>query len=132
MPTQDEIGELLAFLPIFTAPDYQPVREWHGGKAEDGVIQMAWPDYDEAVNRFSDAVHKDCWLDGDYVSADVPGMLHEESRIERATLDEIRTLLTFCVRGDRFCEGHLGDMIEAGHVTRILRRLAEIVGEQTT
>jgi hypothetical protein len=35
-------------------------------------------------------------------------------------------MLTYCVRGERFCDGHLGGMIEKGHVQRILQRLREI------
>lgn len=35
-------------------------------------------------------------------------------------------LLTFHVRADRFSEGHLISAFEKGHITAILRRLAEI------
>jgi hypothetical protein len=35
-------------------------------------------------------------------------------------------MLTYCVRGERFSEGHWGAMIEQGHVRRLLERLVEI------
>ena len=126
MPTQEEVDELLALLPVFSAPDYQPVLKWHGGETKDKVMHVLWPEYDEAVDRFIEVVHKDCWIDRDYVSADVPSMLVDESRITTAGLREIKSMLTFCVRGERFCDGHLGDMIEGGYVTQILERLATI------
>ena len=47
------------------------------------------------------------------------------ARVRRASLDEIRTMLTYCVRGERFCDGRWGAMIQGGHVQRLLERLAE-------
>ena len=35
-------------------------------------------------------------------------------------------MLTYFVRGERFCDGHWGRLIEGGHVRRILERLAEL------
>ena len=35
-------------------------------------------------------------------------------------------MLTFCVRGERFCDGHWAAMIEGGQVRRLLERLKEI------
>ncbi len=37
----------------------------------------------------------------------------------------LRKLLTFHVRADRFSEGHLISAFEKGHITAILRRLAD-------
>jgi hypothetical protein len=56
-------------------------------------------------------------------------MLEDEARVRRASLDEIKTMLTYCVRGERFCDGHCGEMIEQGHVRRLLERLEEIRAE---
>ncbi|MFN8413162.1 MAG: DUF6508 domain-containing protein [Anaerolineales bacterium] len=35
-------------------------------------------------------------------------------------------MLTFCVRGERFSDGHWGAMIEEGYIRRLLERLIEI------
>jgi hypothetical protein len=42
---------------------------------------------------------------------------------------EIKTMLTFCLRGERFADGHWGEMIEAGHIRRLLERLLVIRSE---
>lgn len=42
-----------------------------------------------------------------------------------ADLLTLRKLLTFHVRADRFSEGHLISAFEKGHITTILRRLAD-------
>ena len=39
-------------------------------------------------------------------------------------------MLTFCVRGERFCDGHWAAMIEGGQVRRLLERLAELKAQE--
>lgn len=53
-------------------------------------------------------------------------MLRDIARIDRATLDEIRSMLTTCVRGERFSGGHWDAVLESGQVTAIRRRLAAL------
>jgi hypothetical protein len=53
-------------------------------------------------------------------------MLKDENRVKAASLDEIRIMLTFCVRGERFSAGHWATMIEKGYIRRLLERLNEI------
>jgi hypothetical protein len=50
--------------------------------------------------------------------------------VRNATLDQIKTMLTYCVRGERVCDGHWCAMIEGGHVRRLLERLAELRAEK--
>jgi hypothetical protein len=46
--------------------------------------------------------------------------------LKAADLFQIKTMLAYCVRGERFCEGHWGEMIEGGHIRRLLERLGEL------
>jgi hypothetical protein len=41
--------------------------------------------------------------------------------MQRALLDQIKTTLTSCVRGERFCDGQRGAMIQEGRIGEILR-----------
>jgi hypothetical protein len=50
----------------------------------------------------------------------------ENDRVPYASFDKVKTVLTYCVRGERFGEGHWGAMIENGHLRRLLERLAEL------
>jgi len=50
-------------------------------------------------------------------------MVHSDEAIAAASLAEIKTMLTFCVRGERFCDGHWGAMVSKGRIGAILRRL---------
>jgi hypothetical protein len=38
-------------------------------------------------------------------------------------------MLTFCLRGERFCDGHVASVIEAGKIKSILKRLKVIMEE---
>jgi len=44
-------------------------------------------------------------------------------------LADLRRLLTFHVRRDRFVDGHLGAMFEEGHIQRILERIRSLTTE---
>ena len=126
-PTSQEIEELVAFLPRLYEPGFSPVKKWHGGdKDDDGVITMPWPDYDETVMEFIKVAERECWTDPEYLSKSAGQMLKNDDAVTTADLDQIKSMLTFCVRGERFCTGHWGNVIENGYVRRLLHRLAEL------
>ena len=126
-PSLREIDELLAFLPRLTAEEFAPIREWGGGeKQADGAYVMPWPRYEKVVKEFFEAASHECWSDYNYDIEQAGSMLEDEQRVRRASLDEIKTMLTFCVRGERFCDGHWAAMIEGGEGRRLLERLREI------
>jgi hypothetical protein len=53
-------------------------------------------------------------------------MVESDEAIASATLAEVKTMLTFCVRGERFCDGHWGAVIGQGRIGAILRRLEQL------
>lgn len=127
LPTAREIEDLLSFLPKLAADGFEPIRRWHGGPGDDGETgTMPWPEYDPLVVDFFKVASGQCWSDYEY-RPDVAGrMLTDAAVVERADLKQIRTMLTSCVRGERFCSGHWGAKIERGYIPRLLLRLAEI------
>ena len=46
--------------------------------------------------------------------------------VEHAGLDLVRACITWCVRGDRFCDGCLQAYVECGFIDRCLVRLKEL------
>ena len=56
-------------------------------------------------------------------------MLEDKELIEAADLSQIRTMLTYCVRGERFADGHWAQMLESGRIVALLRRLAVLRDE---
>lgn len=129
MPTKEDIDKLTAFLPRLYAERFSPVREWKGGeRTEDGAITMPWPDYEPVVRDFFKAAAAPCWTQTNYLAARADKMLADEALVRNASLDQVRIMLTFCVRGERFCDGHWAAAIEGGHIRSLLQRLVQIRG----
>ncbi|GAO94823.1 hypothetical protein PSA5_18920 [Pseudomonas syringae pv. actinidiae] len=90
-----------------------------------------WPEYFKVVGDFYRASGKGCWTDFDYINHGAGDMLENDAYIAQANLADIQTMLTYCNRGERFCDGHHGGMIEKGYMLKILRRLNVLRGACT-
>lgn len=127
LPTLQEIDELVSFLPRLSEEGFQPVTNWRGGnRGSDDARTLPWPEYQAIVTEFFRIAAKECWSDYDYRPDDAGRLLMDDETVRAADLEQIRTMLTFCARGERFSDGHWAAMIEGGHVRRLLERLAEI------
>jgi hypothetical protein len=129
LPSLKEIQALVAFLPRLFTEGFEPVKEWHGGtQNKDGMITMPWPEYDPLVEEFFRLAASECWLDYSYRPEEAARMLENQAFVRRASLSEIKTMMTYCVRGERFSDGHWGEMIQNGSIRRLLERLM-VLGE---
>ena len=131
LPTLQEIEALTIFLPRLYTEGFSPIESWSGGeKQKDGSFTIPYPNYNPVVEEFYRAVSSGGWLDPEYNPEQAYRMLKDESLVKTASLAQIKTMLTFCVRGERFSDGHWGEMIEKGYIRRLLERLEEIKSEQ--
>ena len=130
LPTFQEIEELTAFLPRLYAEGFVPIESWSGGeKQKDGSVTLPYPSYNPVVEEFFRCAGRECWLDYGYKPEQAGQMMRDENLIKAASLPQIKTMLTFCLRGERFSDGHWGAMIEQGYIRRLLERLNEIKTE---
>ena len=128
LPSIQEIEALTAYLPRLYAEGFSPVIRWEGGKQKDGSFTLPYPKYDPVVEEFF-RLGGGPWIDVNYNPEQAWQMLKDENLIKTASLSQIKTMLTFCVRGERFSDGHWAEMIEKGYIRRILERLDEIKRE---
>jgi hypothetical protein len=127
LPDFGEIEQLVAYLPRLYADGFEPVLRWHGGtRNADGVLQLPYPEYDPLVEEFFRQLGAECWLDYDYDPETAWRTLRAEDQVARATLEQIKSMLTFCLRGERFADGHWEQMIKEGHIRRLLTRLEQL------
>lgn len=126
LPTVQEIEVLTDFLPRLYAEGFSPVTRWEGGKQVDGTFTLPYPKYSSVVEEFFYNVGGEGWIDYEYNPEQAYQMLKDENLIKTATLSQIKTMLTFCLRGERFSDGHWADMIEKGYIRSLLERLNEI------
>ena len=132
-PTLEDIRALLDFLPQLYSDHAQPsVTRWIT-ETQDGSLCLPVPAYNSTVESFVDLIVKqDCWMDTSYIPEEVQRLLEDEAVTRKATIPQIRQMLTLFVRGERFCSGWRSSMIEDGHVRRLLQRLAEIEREMAS
>lgn len=125
LPTLQDIEELTAFLPRLYADGFSPVIRWEGEKQKDDSFTLPYPHYNPLVEEFFRVVSS-TWLDYEYNPEQAYQLLRDEDLVKIASLAQIGTMLTFCVRGEHFSDGHWDEMIEKGYIRRILERLNEI------
>ena len=107
LPTIPEIEKLTAFLPRLYSEGFSRVQSWSGGeKQKDGSMSVPYPNYHPVVEEFFRLVSSEGWLDYEYNPEQAYQMLKDEKLIKTASLSQIKTMLTFCVRGERFSDGH--------------------------
>ncbi len=129
-PTPEEIEELTAFLPILYKPGFFPIEKWEGGKQPNGTISLPYPKYVPLVEEFFRTASQDQWLDYNYLPENALLKIQSQNFIQSASLPDVKSMLTFCLRGERFSDGHWGEMIEKGIIRALLERLVVIGSEK--
>jgi hypothetical protein len=122
----DQLAAMVAFIPVLEAPGFCP-----GGiipMEEDGLPQEA---FTNVVSRFMDACYKNGMVvrfDWESWEEDARGYMAESARLQQAGLQELRRLLTWHVRQNRFAKDHLARMMAQGHILAILKRMGDVGG----
>jgi hypothetical protein len=125
--TPQRIDELLRFLPLFEKPGREFVLRWDDVEAvRDGAAAPPAPVYPADVEEFFQLAAQPWWRDQRYLATNAPRMLTDDGAMARASLDQIKTMLTYCVRGERYRPGHWAQALESGRITALLRRLSEL------
>lgn len=125
--TPARIDELLRFIPEFSRPGRRFTRSWQGGaRTEDGAITLPYPEYEPDVLEFFRLAGQAWWQDRDYYPPSAGAMLANAEAVSRATLEQVRTMLICCVRGERFCDGYWEGLLESGQIVALLQRLADL------
>ena len=127
--TPERVDELTAFLQLFDLPGFEPTVAWssQGASADAGQrYGLPYPTYEPSVERFFALAGQPCWTDYAYLPNLAAELVGDDAIIAAAFLPQIKTMLTWCVRGERFSEGHWAMVIRTGRITAILRRLAQL------
>jgi|SRR5215213_3649132 len=127
--TREDVDALVEFLPVFERPGRAFAKWGEVVKNADGSISLPYPSYDADVEEFFRLVAQRGWLDHGYKPEEAARMLADPEFVGRATLEEIGTMLTYCVRGERFCDGSRESLLKGGQITALLRRL-EVIRER--
>lgn len=124
----EDIDAVLKFLPVFQAQGFK-FGTWDSPKEVENVIQLGMFYLSEEGAAFVHTLYDSGWvIPFDWPKWQDCARKYVESRqaLGTADIEILRRLLTTHVRKDRFCEGHLAQMFESGHLTAILLRLQQI------
>ncbi|VEP11931.1 conserved hypothetical protein [Hyella patelloides LEGE 07179] len=125
--TANDIQELVDFLPIFYVPEFQPIEKWNF-KNPDGTSIAPYPIYTESVEHFFRLASKSCWFVS--VSKRFDSKILEDGKfINNASLKEIKIMLDYFLRAERYCDGFWASLIKDGTICALLERLKEIKKE---
>ena len=120
---ETEFEPVLSFLAVFETPGFA----FGAVGAQPGqfpYVRMA-----PEVDAFVQTLYDNGWVEPFEWSTfqdEAVGYFEDPSSLRTADLATIGKLFTLHVRKDRFCEGHLLVMLEAGHIQAILRRPSEL------
>jgi hypothetical protein len=120
--TGTRMDELLRFLPLFEGPAASFLS------APDTGLRSPLPPYSPVVVEFFDVASQPWWDDHGYDPLVAGEMVHNDAAIATASLGQIKAMLTFCVRSERFCDGAWLGLLEHGRIVAILRRLQTLRG----
>lgn len=120
LPTLAEIREIVEFLPILYADGFTPIRQ-----------SNPQFEYEPVVISFYMLCSGEHWIDYNYNPPEARRLFDNDDLIRNASLSQIKTMLTYCVRGERFCDGFWAGMIEGGYIRQLLERLMEIASTMT-
>ena len=124
-PSDANVRAILSFLPVLESKGFA-FGEMVSPPGQFPYARMA-PEVDGLIQ----ALYDNGWVepfDWSEFQDEAIGYFENPTRPETADIETIRKLLTLHVRKDRFCDGHFLEILEAGQVQAILRRLATLHG----
>ena len=87
---------------------------------------QGWWEYPEEIHHFIDEIASSEWIDYEYNASRELAKFRDEQYMQNATEDEICSILTAFIRGERFCEGFIGNSFNKAYVKNTISRLAVI------
>lgn len=89
-------------------------------KGEDGVIKLGIPLYDEEVNNWIHEFYRLKLSDFNYIDN---VKIYKNKKIEELSIEETLSYITFIIRGERFCDGHIASYLEDGTIEKLCDNL---------
>lgn len=87
---------------------------------EDGVITLGFPVYSKEVDNWVKEFYDLKLADHNYIeNYDI----YKTKKIAELTLEETLSYITFIIRGERFCDGHIARYLEDGTIEQLCKNL---------
>ena len=97
--------------------------EWQKSKQRsDNVIELGYPIYDKEVENWIHEFYRLKLTDFNYLEN---FEIYKHKEIEKLSLEETLSYITFIIRGERFCDGHIASALENGMIEKLCNNLKE-------
>ncbi|MHB0979942.1 MAG: DUF6508 domain-containing protein [Thermoleophilia bacterium] len=137
VPSREGMRAVAALSEVFSRPGFVAGSWIHPEPEPDGTVQMSHWEPGRDVQHWHDSLYRHGLVmpDLEWSAADrreeMARFQADPSALASADLDTIRKVLTTIARADRFTEGFLGSMFEAGVAQAATRRLAALAVEES-
>lgn len=122
-----KIDELLSFLPVLSNNHNEYIdKSAYPERIGSNTIIFPFPIYQQYVYDFFRVASNEFWNDSNYLNNPIAEMIKDDSFISAASFGQVKSLLTYCCRGERFCDGFWDYMLKTGRIQLILERLAKL------
>lgn len=121
------IDELLRLLPVFLETDKFIEKIGGGENLDENIITAPFVIYTKEVNEFINLV-QNYWTDYNYSKNIDYGNIYDDDFVQKSNIFEIKSMLTYIIRNERFCDGCLGKYFSDNRINLILKRLLALRG----
>lgn len=128
--SRQSIDNVVSFIPKLQSIAPDEIAHWEQGKASDGALVLSLePTYHPVIRELMQSLNENHFVqpfDWPRWQSTAEKIFCEPGGVSSASLETCIKLITLHVRKDRFCGGHFGEMVHSGHISAILRRLADL------
>lgn len=89
-------------------------------------LHFHYPIYSEQLEHFFSLISDQAWSLPDYDPVLIGERIGDASYIDTADWARLKGICTYCFRGEKFCDGHWGSLVEKGVIAVLVNRIAEI------
>lgn len=95
--------------------------EWQKSKQRsNNVIELGYPLYDKEVENWIEEFYRLKLTDFNYIEN---FEIYKYKEIKKLSLEEALSYITFIIRGERFCDGHIASALENGTIEQLCNNL---------
>ena len=95
--------------------------KWDAPKEQkDGIIHLGCPVYSEEVDNWIEEFYNLKLADHNYLEN---YEIYKFKETKKLTLEETLSYLTFIIRGEKFCDGHIARYLENGIIEKLCNNL---------
>ena len=134
----ERLRQLATFLPRFEQPGFEFGTWVHPASPEPGVIVMGYYARSRTADAFVQMAYDFGWVLSDFdwsawaQTQEATQLRDNPKALAASSPDQLARLLTVIIRQDRFCEGAIASAYEAGLLTGIVRRAAQLASDRAT